>query len=118
VPAEKLHAIRERHIRCNPATAQFIVDPRFAPVHCEGAFAKEHLDPEFVAQEEARLTRGWQRLQELPALGLPLTDYPLPDVREAARQAARQREIDASAAEYERRMLAWHQAAAEERPAE
>src|SRR5580704_9827500 len=36
---------RERHIRCNPAMAQYIVDPAFAPVRCEGFFAKEMLDP-------------------------------------------------------------------------
>jgi hypothetical protein len=114
VPAEKLHAIRERHIRCNPAAAQFIVDPRFEPVRCAGAFAKENLDPEFVAQEEARVTRGWRRLQELPALGVPLTEYPLPEVRQAALQAARQRQPQEDADEYERRMLAWQQAAAEE----
>ena len=33
VPPEKLHILRERHIRCNPALAQFIVDPAFEPVH-------------------------------------------------------------------------------------
>src|SRR5262249_36621270 len=27
---------RERHIRCNPAVAQYIVDPAFAPVLCPG----------------------------------------------------------------------------------
>src|SRR5947209_19776392 len=40
---------RERHIRCNPATAQYIVDPAFAPIRCTGLFAKENLDPAFVA---------------------------------------------------------------------
>jgi hypothetical protein len=89
VPPEKLHAIRERHVRCNPTVAQFIVDPGFAPVRCEGAFAKEHLDAEYVRQEEARVTRAWRRLQELPSLGVPLTEYPLPEVREATRQTAR-----------------------------
>jgi hypothetical protein len=81
VPAEVLHLARERHIRCNPALAQYIVDPEFAPVRCEGAFAKEGLDAAFVAAEEARVTRGWRRLQELPGLGLPIIDYPLPEAR-------------------------------------
>lgn len=118
VSPEKLHAARERHIRCNPAVAQFIVDPAFAPVRCEGAFAKEHLDAEFVAQEESRVTRGWRRLQEVPALGVPLTEYPLPEVCEAHRQAAHGRdpaEDAALAAEYERRMRGYLRAAAEER---
>jgi hypothetical protein len=87
VPPEQLHLLRERHIRCNPALAQFIVDPGFAPVRCEGIFAKETLDPEYVAAEEARVTRGWRRLQELPRLGLTILEYPLPEVIEAWRQA-------------------------------
>jgi hypothetical protein len=77
---ERLHQLPERHIRCNPALAQFIVDPGFAPVRCEGPFAKEGLDPAFVAEEEVRVTRGWRRLQELPALGLTIAEYPLPEV--------------------------------------
>jgi hypothetical protein len=80
VPAEQLHLLRERHVRCNPALAQYIVDPAFAPVRCEGVFAKEAMDPAFVAEEEARVTRGWRRLQELPALGVPIIEYPLPEV--------------------------------------
>jgi len=34
-----------------------------------------------VAEEEARVTRGWRRLQELPGLGIPIIEYPLPEVR-------------------------------------
>jgi hypothetical protein len=78
---ERLHLERERHILCNPMMAQFIVDPAFPPVRCDGPFAKEHLDPVFVAQEEARVTRGWQRLREIGALGLTtIQEYPLPEV--------------------------------------
>jgi hypothetical protein len=80
VPPEQLHLARERHIRCNPALAQYIVDPAFPPVRCAGFFAKESLDPEYVAAEEARVTRGWRRLQELPSLGLQIIEYPLPEV--------------------------------------
>src|SRR5436309_10804038 len=61
---------RERHIRCNPATAQYIVDPSFAPVRCEGFFAKEALDPDYVRDQEQRVTRAWRRLQEIPRLGV------------------------------------------------
>ena len=70
----------ERHIRCNPETAQYIIDPDFAPVRGEGMFAKESLDPAFVAEREARVTRAWRRLQEIPRLGIPITEYPLPEV--------------------------------------
>ena len=80
VPAEQLHLQRERHIRCNPALAQFIVDPAFAPAPCEGLFAKEQLDAEYVHEQEARVTRGWRRLQEIPRLGLTIIEYPLPEV--------------------------------------
>jgi hypothetical protein len=77
VPPEMLHRLPERHIRCNPVLAQFIVDPGFEPVRCEGVFAKEGLDAESVAEQEARVTRGWRRLQELPRLGLSILEYPL-----------------------------------------
>jgi hypothetical protein len=77
VPSEMLHRLPERHIRCNPILAQFIVDPAFEPVRCEGVFAKEGMDRESVAEQEARVTAGWRRLQELPRLGLTILEYPL-----------------------------------------
>ena len=80
VHPEKLHISRERHIRCNPVLAQFIVDKGFEPVRCGGSFSKQNLDPEFVAMEEERVTRGWRRLQEIPRLGLAtIQEYPLPE---------------------------------------
>ena len=79
---ERLPLSRERHIRCNPSVAQFIVDAAFEPVPCEGPFGKQHLDPAYVADMETRVTRGWRRLQEIPTLGVPITEYPLPEVRE------------------------------------
>src|SRR5262245_41682028 len=81
VPAERLHIAQERHIRCNPARAQFIVDGEFEPVHCEGPFDKDQLDAQFVAQEEQRVTRAWKRLREVRALHLPIQEYPLPEAR-------------------------------------
>ena len=81
VPPEKLHVLRERHIRCNPTLAQFIVDAQFEPVRCEGPFSKDGLAPHYVAEQEARVTRAWKRLQEIPSLGLPtIQEYPLPEV--------------------------------------
>ena len=81
VDPRKLPTARERHIRCNPAVAQYIVDPAFPEFVCEGAFAKGQLDAEFAKREERRITKGWQRLQEIPTLGIPLTEYPLEEVR-------------------------------------
>lgn len=81
VDPETLHVRPERHITCNPTLAQFIVAGGFAPVTVAGPFAKAQLDPEFVAGEEARVTRGYLRLGELPGLDLPINEYPLPEVR-------------------------------------
>ncbi len=80
VAPEMLHLTPERHIRCNPILAQFIVAEGFEPVVAEGFFAKSVLDPDFVAEEEERVTRGYLRLVELMALDLPIVDYPLPEV--------------------------------------
>ncbi len=81
VDPETLHVSKERHLRCNPTLAQFIVFEGFEPVLASGFFAKSELDPEFVLAEEARVTRGYLRLRELPGSGLTLTEYPLPEVR-------------------------------------
>src|SRR5207302_10029645 len=81
VDPETLHVQPERHIVCNPTLAQFIVAEDFVPVSVEGPFAKAELDPAFVAEEEARVTRAYHRLLELPALGVPITEYPLPEAR-------------------------------------
>jgi hypothetical protein len=70
----------ERHIRCNPILAQFILDDAFASVEVDGPFAKAQLDPEFVKMEEARLTSGYLRLHELKGANLPISEYPLPHV--------------------------------------
>jgi hypothetical protein len=80
VAPEALHLTSERHIRCNPILAQFIVAEGFEPVEAEGFFAKAGLDPGFVAEEEARVTRGYLRLLELTGLDLPIVAYPLPEV--------------------------------------
>jgi len=81
VDPETLHVQPERHLRCNPTVAQFIVTERFPSVVVEGPFAKAELDPSFVASEEQRITRGYLRLIELAGLELPITEYPLPEVR-------------------------------------
>jgi len=83
IDPETLHTTKERHIVCNPSLAQFIVDPAFVAVAPEADFRKELLDPQFVAEREQLVTRGWRRLQELATLeGLSILEYPLPEVRE------------------------------------
>lgn len=78
VDAETLHTTPERHIRCNPVLAQFIVDDAFAPpMLIEGDFDKRHLDAAYVTQQEALVTRAWRRLKEVAKSDLPITEYPL-----------------------------------------
>jgi hypothetical protein len=77
VPIFRLHQIPERHVRCNPALAQYVVDPSFEPIFSEGPFDKRLFDADYVAAEEARVTRGWRRLQAIPTLGVAIDEYPL-----------------------------------------
>jgi hypothetical protein len=81
IDAHALLAAPERHQRCNPVLAQFIVDPAFAPVAVDGPFAKANLDPAEVAAREDLVTRGWRRLREVRKLGLTISEYPLEEVR-------------------------------------
>jgi hypothetical protein len=77
ISARELSSAPERHIRCNPVQAQFIVDPEFDPVIVEGPFDKRTLDPRDVARREGLVTRGWCRLREVRDSGLPIGRYPL-----------------------------------------
>jgi hypothetical protein len=77
---EVLHTTPERHIRCNPELAQYIVTDDFEPIFRDGPFDKRNLDPAFVRQQEELLTRGWRRLNEIVTLDIPIISYPLPEV--------------------------------------
>ncbi len=77
VDPEVLHTTPDRHLRCNPGLAQFIVDDDFPPIEVAGEFDKRQLDPLFRAEREALVTRAWRRLREVRELGLPIVDYPL-----------------------------------------
>jgi hypothetical protein len=77
VDPETLHTVRERHIRCNPTLAQFIVDDRFEPEVVAGDFDKRRLDEQYLREREALVTRGWRRLHEVRQLGVPIIEYPL-----------------------------------------
>jgi hypothetical protein len=81
VDSRALLARPERHVRCNPVQAQFIVDERFPPMTVEGPFDKRKLDADYVRSQEELVTRGWQRLQEVAGLGIAISEYPLPEVR-------------------------------------
>jgi hypothetical protein len=80
---ELLHAQPEKHIRCNPTLAQFIVSDEFEPVEAEGEFSKKALDSDYVRQRESLVTRGWYRLKEIRGLGeVSILEFPLPEVIE------------------------------------
>lgn len=84
VDPEVLHTMPERHIRCNPALAQFIVDEAFEPVTVDADWDKSGLDPDYVRQREELVTRGWRRLQELRGMdGVSILEFPLPEIVEA-----------------------------------
>jgi hypothetical protein len=88
VDPETLHTTQERHIRCNPSLAQFIVDPMFTPVTLDGDFDKRLLDQAFVSEREKLVTRGWRRLKKVASSDLTIQEYPLPKIcRKMHRQA-------------------------------
>ena len=85
---EVLHTTPERHIACNPTLAQYIVADEFPAIEVEGPFDKRTLDPQFVAEREELVTRGWRRLIEVAKLGVPIIEYPLPEVASAIQRKA------------------------------
>jgi len=86
IDPELLHATPERHIRCNPLLAQFIVDTNFEPVAVDGEFSKVELDPDYVSERESLVTRGWKRLGEIKSLGeVSVLEIPLAEVAERFR---------------------------------
>ena len=92
IDPELLHATPEKHIRCNPALAQFIVADDFDVVTLEGDFAKANLDADYVRQREELVTRGWHRLKELAKLqDTSILEFPLPEVREQMERVADQK---------------------------
>lgn len=82
---EVLHTTAERHIRCNPSLAQYIVADDFEPVCMEGPFDKRNLDAEFVQAQQRLVTRGWKRLKQVAGKEMKIIDYPLPEVVEKLR---------------------------------
>ena len=77
---EVLHTTPERHIRCNPSLAQYIVADDFPPEGDEGPFHKRTPDPRYVAERQRLLSRGWKRLKEVAGTDVPIIEYPLPEV--------------------------------------
>ena len=74
VEARLLDRHPERHLACDPILAQFIVTEGFETPLADGPFGKSNLDPAFVADEESRVTRGYERLMELERRGAVLSE--------------------------------------------
>lgn len=80
---ELLHTTPEKHIRCNPTLAQFIVAEDFEPVVLDDEFSKQHLDSSYVSEQETLVTRGWRRLHEIKTFeDISILKFPLPEVVE------------------------------------
>jgi hypothetical protein len=75
-PLETLHLTAERHIVCNPTVAQYIVAEGFPAMTCDGPFSKSNCDPEFVRDEEHRITTAWKQLQAIPTAQVGIAEYP------------------------------------------
>lgn len=83
VDPELLHTIPERHIRCNPTLAQFIVADDFETVEVTGEFGKSKLDSTYVSEQEELVTRGWNRLKEIKTMSeVSILEFPLDEVIE------------------------------------
>jgi len=80
VDADRLNQLPERHLSCNPAIGQFILDKKFEGVLAEGLASTRELDPEFCRQQEEWFTKGYRRLEFLQKnrRGLTIDQYPIP----------------------------------------
>ena len=86
---ELLHAQPEKHIRCNPTLAQFIVAEDFEPIVVDDDFSKSTLDTAHVKEREELVTRGWNRLQEIKGLGeVSILEFHLPELIEQMKSRA------------------------------
>ena len=84
---EVLHTSAERHIRCNPVLAQFIMHNEFERVMVEGDFSRDRLDVGYTQQRTELVSRGYARLREIAATegDRDVTAYPLPEAIEKYR---------------------------------
>lgn len=85
IDSRALLSVPEKHIRCDPDLAQFIVDEKFEAVISDGPFDKRFLDQEHVTQRETLVTKGWKRLREVVKQKIPINEYPLDEFRSKKR---------------------------------
>ncbi|MBI5367643.1 MAG: hypothetical protein HZA54_11445 [Planctomycetes bacterium] len=85
VEVTRLGNTPDHHLRCDPALAQYVVDPEFAPpvVDDHPATDKRRREAAEVAEQERLVTRAWRRLQEVQGKGMAIEEYVLPEIRMA-----------------------------------
>ncbi|MBI3268593.1 MAG: hypothetical protein HYZ53_06195 [Planctomycetes bacterium] len=77
-----LPSTKDRHVRCEPEYAQYVVDPEFAPVTDDRPETdKRRKPPEEAEAREKRVTRAWRHLRSVVGKGWPIEEYVLPEVR-------------------------------------
>jgi len=81
VPVEALFSSPECHLLCDPDISQFIVAPEFERGDHPPVTNELSLTLEERQRMEDLTTRGWQRLQKVRGLNLPISEYPLDEVR-------------------------------------
>lgn len=79
VNTQRLNQLPERHLKCSPATSQFILDEQFEGTLAEGLASKKELDPTFRSDKEKLYTKGFHRLQFLQKnrRGMSIDQYPI-----------------------------------------
>ena len=77
-PAERLQAMPDRHLRCNPEIGQFVENADFPSMTDDDPLTdRRRMDPAAARARADLVTRAWLRLREIPALGLALAEMPL-----------------------------------------
>ena len=81
VEAHELFSAPERHLKCDQNLAQFIVHEKFERPVLDSASSDDQvsIDDQTRRKKELRITAGWLRLREVVQLGIPITEYPLPE---------------------------------------
>ena len=89
---EVLHTTPERHIRCNPRSPSTSSPTTSSRSSSKARSTSARSTRATSREREALLTRGWRRLNEVVRLGVPIIEYPLPEVLAAIKAARHSRQ--------------------------
>ena len=79
VEIHQLFSAPERHLKCDPDLARFIVHEKFASLDLTQQGDGDNMSEKERKEKRKRVTAGWNRLREVVQLGIPITEYPLPE---------------------------------------